>query len=173
MNRRIGWRLNTLLTNEERDLLEALLIMGPHEEKTSLKLKELCNRVRDEHRVIFGTAQPNQVTYKNYAGNEDTIPSERLLWNFFPGTLDQRGGMKPSVTDVCWTLNIVVLLVRVGAIRSLLVAHDDVETEINVKPKARTIEEVLNDGDYMAPIGKVLEPIANELATGLMMKRTS
>jgi hypothetical protein len=178
MNRRIGWRLHTLLTDEERDLLEALLIMGPEQKKTSEKLKELIQRTIDQHRVIFGATDTRStrgdlVTYRNYAGNEDTIPAERLLWNFFPGTLDERGGMVPKVRDVAWTMNIVVVLVQVNAVRSVLVAHDDVETEVAVKPTARTIADVLNDGDYMEPIAQVLAPVANELASGLMMKRTS
>ncbi len=171
MNRRIGWRLHTLLTSEERDSLEAHLIMGPEMLVTALKVKGLNGLVRDTRRVIFGTARGNQVTYKNYAGNEDTIPAERLLWNFFPGTLDERGGLIPSVIDVCWTANIVVILVKVNAVRSLLVTDGNIETEINVKASSRTIEEVLNDGDYMDPIGKVLKPVSDELATALMMKR--
>lgn len=173
MNRRIGWRLNTLLTGVERDLLEALLIMGPEKRDTMVRVKELRDTTRADHRVIFGKASGGRglVTYKNYAGNEDSIPAERLLWNFFPGTLDERGGMIPNIIDVCWTANIVVVLVRVGAVRSLLVADENVETEINVKASSRTIEEVLNDADYMDPIAKVLKPVSDELATALMMKR--
>jgi len=171
MNRRIGWRLYTLLTLEERELLEALLIVGPEKPETETKVNRLRTIVRNEHRVIFGRSSGGIVTYKSYAGPEDSIPSERLLWNFFPGTLDERGGILPAVIDVCWTANVVVLLVRINAIRSLLVSDGNIETEINVKASTRTIEEALNDSDYKGPIAKVLAPVSNELATGLMMKR--
>lgn len=171
MNRRIGWRLYTLLTLEERELLEALLIVGPEKQETEDKVRKMNARVQSEHRVIFGGSSGGIVTYKGYAGNEDSIPAERLLWNFFPGTLDERGGLMPAIIDVCWTANFVVLLVRVNAVRSLLVTDGNIETEINVKASTRTIEEALNDSDYKGPIAKVLAPVSNELATGLMMER--
>ena len=171
MKRRIGWRLYTLLTLQERELLEAKFIVGPEKKETTEAVRRLEARVRREHRVIFGKSGGALINYETYAGVTGLINSERLLWIFFPGTIDEHGGMLPTVTDVCWTANIVVLLVRVGAIRSLLVADDNTETEINVKRTARTIEEALNDGECMDLIGKVLKPVSDELATGLMMKR--
>lgn len=168
LTRRIGWRLNTLLTSGEREILEALLTMGPAHDRTEAKIKALMRQVRNEHRVIFGkVSRDNFVTYKNYAGNEDEVQISRLFWNFFPGTIEERGGIIPVALDVAWTANLVVMVVR----KSLLIAHDDIETEIEIMRKPRTIEEVLNDGEYIEPVRKILEPIANELATGLMMKR--
>lgn len=171
MKRLIGWRLNTLLTGKERDYLEGLMTLAPEDAKTTVQIRGLRDLARKERRVLFGKASGGTVEYKNYAGNEDSIPSERLLWNFFPGTLDERGGMRPTVVDVWWTMDLMILLVKVGSVRSLLVSDENAETEIHVQARMRTIEEALNDGSYIGPVKKVLEPITNELTTALMMKR--
>lgn len=174
MTRRIGWRLYTLLSEEERDEIESLLMIENNENVIERRIKELREKVRSEHRVIFGKREKGRmghVTYVNYAGHQDEIPQERVLWSYFSGTIEERGGITPAIVDACWTERLMVLIVKEFNMKSLYVTDDNVETKLHLKPSAKRINEVLSDGDYMAEIQKVLRPIENELAAGLMLKR--